>query len=88
MYVFLFGEIKHISRTILTFALADLGGVLGARPLRDPILSFLHTVLPKSAHIGGPRPPNGSTPPLREIPDPPLLRKVRIKIYHLKGQSI
>ena len=37
--------------------LADLGGVPGARPLWDPILSFLHTFSLKSAHIGGPCPP-------------------------------
>ena len=36
----------------------------GARlPLWDPILSFTHTFSPKSASIGGPRPPNGCTPP-------------------------
>ena len=45
----------------ITLALADLGGMPGARPLRNPILLFLHTFLPKSAHVGGP-PPNGSTP--------------------------
>ena len=33
------------------------GGMPGARPLWDPILSFLHTFLPKSAHVRGPRPP-------------------------------
>ena len=46
-------------------SLADLGGG-GARhtpPLWDPILSFLHTFSPKSAHVGGPRPLNGCTPP-------------------------
>ena len=53
-------------------ALADLGGVPGARPPWDPILSFWHTFSLKSAHVGGPRPPNGCTPPLREILDPPL----------------
>ena len=57
--------------------LADLGGgggMPGARhPLWDPILSFLHTFSPKSAHIGGPcPPPNGCTPPQQEIMDPPL----------------
>ena len=47
-------------------ALADLGGggVPGARPLWDPILSFSHTFSPKSAHVGGPRPPlTGARPP-------------------------
>ena len=39
-------------------------GMLGARhSLWDPILSFLHTFSPKSTHVGGPRPPNGCTPP-------------------------
>ena len=33
-------------------------------PLRDPIISFLHTFSPKSARVGGPR------LPLREILDP------------------
>ena len=32
-------------------------------PLWDQILSFLHIFLPKSTHVGGPCPPNGSTPP-------------------------
>ena len=40
--------------------LADLGGADGA-PQQDPILSFLHTFLPKSAHVGGWRPPNGKS---------------------------
>ena len=46
-------------------SLADLGGgVPGAcHPLRDPILSFSHTFSPKSAHVRGPHPPNGSMPP-------------------------
>ena len=54
--------------------LADLGGgVPGARhTLWDQILSFSHTFSLKSARIGGPRPPNGCTPPLWEILDPPL----------------
>ena len=37
--------------------------MLGAHPLGDPILSFSHTFLLKNAHVGGPCPPNGSTPP-------------------------
>ena len=32
------------------------GGVPGARPPWDPILSFLHTFSLKSAHVGGPHP--------------------------------
>ena len=42
---------------------------------KGPILSFLHTFLPKSTRIGGPRPlPMGPRFPfpLREILDPPL----------------
>ena len=50
----------------LSVALADLGGGGRARhtpPMRDPILSFLHTFLPKSAHVGGPHPPMVPRPP-------------------------
>ena len=32
-------------------------------PQQDPILSFLHTFLPKSTHVGGWHPPKGSAPP-------------------------
>ena len=40
------------------------GGVCQAHaPPWSQILSFLHKFLPKSAHVGGPNPPNGSTPP-------------------------
>ena len=39
------------------------GGMLGARPLWDPILSFLHTFSPKSVHIRGPHLPNGCMSP-------------------------
>ena len=49
-------------------------------PLRDPILSFLQTFSPKIAHTGGPHPPNGSTPLLREILDPPLLTMLLISL--------
>ena len=38
-------------------------GVPAHAPLHDPILSFSHTFLPKSARIRGSHPPNGSTPP-------------------------
>ena len=45
-------------------SLADLGGCAGCTsPLWDQILSFSHTFFPKSTHVGGPRPPNGSIPP-------------------------
>ena len=45
--------------------------MLGAHPLWDKILSFLHTFLLKSTHVGGPCPPYGSTPP-RTGPCPPM----------------
>ena len=53
------------------------GGAAGAcppPPERDPILSFLHTFSPKSARIGGRRPPLPwlGAPPQREILDLPL----------------
>ena len=32
-------------------------------PLRDQILSFSHTFLLKSTHVGGPHPPMGPRPP-------------------------
>ena len=49
------------------------GGACPAHaPPWDPILSFSHTFLPKSAHVGGPCPPNGCMPLLWEILDPPL----------------
>ena len=44
-------------------ALADLGGrARRTPPLWDPILSFSHTFSPKSAHVGGPRPPPTGNP--------------------------
>ena len=49
-------------------------GVPDTRPPWDPILSFLHTFSPKSAHVGGPRPP----PPPQEILDPPLDVTIRV----------
>ena len=43
-------------------------------PQQDPILSFLYTFLPNSAHIGGWHPQRlGAPPPQREILDPPLV---------------
>ena len=58
---------------IITGIGGSRGGVPGARPLWDQILSFLHTFLPKSTHVEGRHPPpNGSTPPLWEILHPPL----------------
>ena len=55
----------ELCHTLKHITLADLGGVPGARPpLRDPILSFSHTFLSKSAHVRGPRPPlTGPRPP-------------------------
>ena len=51
-------------------ALVDLGGGMPGthHPLWDPILSFLHTFSPKSAHVRGPCPPNGCMPPLMGNP--------------------
>ena len=46
--------LEHYFQTCV--ALADRGGVPGARPLQDPVLSFSHTFLAKSARIGGPQP--------------------------------
>ena len=44
--------------------LADLGACPAHVPLRDPILSFSHTFLVKSACIGSPWPPMGPCPPM------------------------
>ena len=41
-------------------------------PKQDPIPSFLHMFSPKSLHVRGQHPPNGSVPPQWEILDPPL----------------
>ena len=48
-----------------------IGGSAGGVP--GAILSFSHTFSPKSAHVGGPRPPppNRCTPSLREVLDTP-----------------
>ena len=63
----------HVTSQVKQPSLADLGGMPGARhPLWDPILLFSHTFSPKSTRVRGPCPPNGCTPPLREILDPPL----------------
>ena len=49
----------------MCLTLVDLGGVPGACPPWDPILSFSHTFSPKSAHVGGPHPPlMGAHPPM------------------------
>ena len=58
---------------LTTVSIGRSRGRAGCTPLWDWILWFSHTFLPKSAHVGGPRPPNGSTPPLREILDRPLV---------------
>ena len=39
------------------------GGAASAPLQRVPILSFSHTFLPKSAHVGGQRPQTGRRPP-------------------------
>ena len=61
-----------IFQILMYNTLADLGGVPGARPLRVQILSFWHTKFSKRNRLGSQRPPARSTPPLREILDPPL----------------
>ena len=48
-------------QSLVQFALADLGGVPGTS--RDQILSFSHTFSPKSTHVRGWHPPNGSKAP-------------------------
>ena len=51
-------------RRLVRGALADLGGASGARPPRDPILSFWHTNFTKRSCLGSPRPPlRGPRPP-------------------------
>ena len=55
-----------------------IGGSRGAPPARtppkqDPILSFSHPFLPKSAHVGGQCPPTAPYPPQWEILDPLLI---------------
>ena len=49
------------------------GGHAGARPLQDPILSFLITFSLKSTHVGGQNPPKWVHAPLRKILDPALV---------------
>ena len=62
----------RVSTLLTLLALADLGGgLLGASPLQDTTLSFLHTLLPKSARVGDPHPPMGPRPPTGN-PDLPL----------------
>ena len=55
------------------WALADLGGLPGARPIMVQILLFRHTKFSKRNRLGSPHPPMRFTPLLREILDPPLL---------------
>ena len=65
--------VRVISLSGVTITLADLGERAGRTPpYGTPILSFSHTFSLKSTHVGGPRPPDGCTIPLREILDPPL----------------
>ena len=63
LIIIFYSAVKLSLTALLTVPLADLGGGLpGARPpLRDQILSFWHTFLPKSTHVGSPRyPPTGN----------------------------
>ena len=66
------------------FRIIFIGGSRGACPAHTPpwdrILSFSHTFSPKSAHVGGPCPPNGCTPPLWEILDLPLIFDFSFKL--------
>ena len=57
---------------------------MGPHPLWDPILLFSHKFLVKSTCIRGPDPPNGSTPPMWEILDPPLVSI----FYHRKWMTL
>ena len=57
----------HACHGVSLCALADLGHT---PPLRHPILSFLHTFLPKSAHIRGPHPLMGPHTPLTGLHPP------------------
>ena len=52
----------EFTATLLVSIGGSGGGCRAHATLRDQILSFSHTFLPKSTHVGGPRPPNGSTP--------------------------
>ena len=60
--------------------LADLGACPAHVTIRDQILLFSHTILPKSARICCPRPLTGPHP-LRQILDPPLDNMDNIETY-------
>ena len=65
MQYFLYLKLPPFAIVIL-LPLVDLGGACWAHappPPWDPILSFLHTVSPKSVRIRGPCPPNKCMPP-------------------------
>ena len=56
---------RYLLHNVTKLPLADLGGTGGAPPPspKDPILSFSHTFLPKSAHVRGWCPPMARRPP-------------------------
>ena len=56
----IFFQANRIKVKMFDHSLADLGGVPGARPLWDPILSFSHTFLPKVPVSEVHAPPTGN----------------------------
>ena len=63
-------RISGLPHIQITSALVDPGGATGAPPpQQDQILSFSHTFLPKSAHVGGrrPLPPAGNPGSATEV---------------------
>ena len=63
----------QVGSTLGTSCIGGSGGVpLVHAPQQDPFLSFLHTFLPKSVHIGGWHPPKWVGAPQWEILVPPL----------------
>ena len=65
-------------------AVADPGGAAGVHlpAQRDPLLSFSHMFLPKSAHVRGRRTAQ------REIPDPQLQRCCTLAALPLPGPHL
>ena len=72
--LFLCKQVQNID--YYTITLADLGGVPGARPpppMGPNSFIFAYIFTKKCPRRRFTRPPNGCTPPLWEILDPPLL---------------
>ena len=63
--------VSVIQRLSLTDPRGDAAGACSRQ--QDPILSFLHTFLPKSTCVRGQPPQQLGGPPQREILDPPLI---------------